>query len=93
MAGQTALFVLMGSQLVNAFTGATAQLLIMTGYDRDTAIGVSISAAVNVVLNAVMIPPYGMNGAAIATATSTVLWNVILVGFTYKRFKVISTAI
>ena len=93
LAGQTALFVLMGSQLVNAFTGATAQLLIMTGYDRDTAIGVSISAAVNVVLNAVMIPQYGLNGAAIATATSTVLWNVILVGFTYKRFKVISTAI
>ena len=93
LAGQTALFVLMGSQLVNAFTGATAQLLIMTGYDRDTAIGVSISAAVNVALNAVMIPPYGLNGAAIATATSTVLWNVILVGFTYKRFKVISTAV
>lgn len=93
LAGQTALFILMAGQLVNAFTGATAQLLIMTGYDRDTAVGVSISAGVNVVLNAVLIPLYGLNGAAIATAISTVLWNVILVGFTYKRFKVVSTAL
>ena len=93
LVGKTALFVLIGGQLVNAFTGATAQLLIMTGYDRDTAMGVSISAGVNVVLNALLIPRYGMNGAAIATAISTVLWNVILVGFTYKRFKVMSTAL
>ncbi len=93
LAGQTALFILMGGQLVNAFTGATAQLLIMTGYDRDTAVGVSISAGVNVVLNAVLIPLYGLNGAAIATAISTVLWNVILVGFTYRRFQVLSTAL
>ena len=93
LAGRTALFVLMGGQLVNAFTGATAQLLIMTGYDRDTALGVSISAVVNIALNAVLIPLYGLNGAAIATALSTVLWNAILVGFTYKRFKVFSTAI
>lgn len=93
LVGQTALFVLMGGQLVNAFTGATAQLLIMTGYDRDTAVGVSISAGANVVLNAVLIPLYGLNGAAIATAMSTVLWNTILVGFTYRRFKVLSTAL
>ena len=93
LAGRTALFVLIGGQLVNAFTGATAQLLIMTGYDRDTAMGVSISAGVNVILNAWLIPRYGMDGAAIATTISTVLWNVILVGFTYKRFKVISTAL
>ena len=93
LAGRAALFILMGGQLVNAFTGATAQLLIMTGHDRDTAIGVSISAGVNIVLNAALIPPYGLNGAAIATALSTVLWNVILVGFTYRRFKVISTAL
>ena len=93
LAGRTALFILMGGQLVNAFTGATAQLLIMTGHDRDTALGVSVSAVVNVVLNAVLIPPYGINGAAIATAISMVLWNVILVGFTYKHFKVLSTAV
>lgn len=93
LAGRIALFVLMGGQLVNAFTGATAQLLIMTGYDRDTAMGVSISAVANIVLNAALIPLYGLNGAAIATALSTVLWNVILVGFTYKRFNVLSTAL
>ena len=93
LAGRAALFILMGGQLVNAFTGATAMLLIMTGHERDTAMGVSASAVVNVVLNAVLIPLYGINGAAIATAISTVLWNIILVVFTYKRFKVISTAV
>lgn len=93
LVAQLPLFILIGGQLVNSFTGATAQLLIMTGNDRDTAIGVGVSAAVNIVLNAMLIPPYGIVGAAIATAMSTVLWNLILVAFTYKRFKVISTAV
>lgn len=93
LTGQRSLFILMGGQLVNAFTGATARLLIMTGYDKDTATGVTISAFANIVLNALLIPAYGIEGAAIATALSMILWNVILVGFTYRRFGVLSTAI
>ena len=93
LTAKLALLILLLGNLVNAFTGATARLLIMTGHARDTAIGVSISAFSNIILNALLIPPFGLEGAAIATAISSVLWNVLLVAFTYKRFGVFSTAI
>lgn len=93
LVAQIPLVILIGGQLVNSFTGATAQLLMMTNNDRDTAIGVSISAVFNIFLNALLIPSYGIVGAAIATALSMVIWNIILVLFTYKRFKVLSIAI
>jgi O-antigen/teichoic acid export membrane protein len=58
--------------------GSVAQLLNMTGHERDMARGVVIAAISNIVLNAVLIPPFGMQGAAIATATTLLIWNYLL---------------
>lgn len=88
-----ALFILLGGQLLSAFSGATPVLLNMTGYARDTVIGVAISAVLNIVLNAWLIPLRGIEGAAIATTISVVVWNVLLIGFTYRRFGFFATAI
>ena len=93
VAGHSALTILSLGQLVNAFTGSVALLLIMTGFDKYTAIGVSISAIINIVLNAILIPLYSVEGAAIATAISMVCWNIILVYFAYQKLRINSTAI
>ncbi|MEC4984728.1 MAG: flippase [Oscillatoria sp. PMC 1068.18] len=89
--GQTALTILSLGQLANASTGSVALLLIMTGHERDTAIGISASALLNIILNAMLIPQWGVDGAAIATATSTFFWNVALVIFAQKRLRINST--
>lgn len=89
--GQTALTILSIGQLINASTGSVALLLLMTGHERDTAIGVTISALLNVFLNVILIPEWGANGAATATAISMMVWNVILAVFAYKRLKIHST--
>jgi len=91
--GHSALTILSLGQLVNAFTGSVGLLLIMTGFDKYTAIGVSISAVINIILNAILIPLYSVEGAAIATAISMVCWNSILVYFAYQKLKINSTAI
>jgi O-antigen/teichoic acid export membrane protein len=82
---RTTLIILSIGQLINAATGTVAMLLNMTGHERDTARVVGISAAVNVLLNLLLIPRFGLTGAAFATALGTLCWNVLLSYFVYKR--------
>ena len=89
--GKTVLTILCLGHMVNAFTGAVTMLLLMTGNERDTAIGVATSAVVNIILNTILIPRWGVEGAATATAISMVLWNIILVISAYKRLGINST--
>jgi len=91
--GAMALAILSAGQLVNAAMGSVGLILNMTGNERDTARGVAIAAVVNVALNAILIPLWGMNGAATATATSLVVWNVILAMQVVRRIGIYPTAL
>ena len=64
----------------------------MTGHERDTATGVGIAAAVNVTLNVLLIPLWGIEGAAIATAISLMTWNILLAVWVYRRLGIYTTA-
>jgi O-antigen/teichoic acid export membrane protein len=79
-------------QIINAFTGSVALLLSMTGHERDTLIGRSIGAALNIIFNACLVPHWGAEGAAISTAISTAIWNIILLFAVYKRLGINATA-
>ena len=70
--GQSALTILCVGKLISLGLGPVALLLIMTGYEREAALGAGLSALLNIVLNAIMIPIWGLEGAATATAISTV---------------------
>ena len=43
---------------------------------------------VNVVLNLVLIPIYGIEGAAIATLISMVFWNSLIVAVIYRADRI-----
>lgn len=86
--GHTVLNILCIGKLINASTGAVALLLNMTGYQKYTFIGVAVSAILNVILNASLIPQWGAEGAATATAISTIVWNILLVVFVHQRLKI-----
>lgn len=72
------LLILTGSQFLNAFFGTSGRVLNMSGLENVTLKTMFLATAVNVLLNAVLIPFYGAVGAAVATATSIVLRNIIL---------------
>lgn len=74
--GQNSLIILCAGQLVNVATGSVGLLLSMTGHERYTLISRGGSTILNVILNALLIPRWGIEGAAIATASSTILLNV-----------------
>ncbi len=73
-----ALLVLVLGQWVNVGAGSVGYLLIMTGHHRYCAIAMGTSAVLNVGFNAIGIPLMGIEGAAIATASCTALWNIWL---------------
>ncbi|GAB4524336.1 MAG: flippase [Pleurocapsa sp.] len=89
--GYLVLIILSCGQLFNAFTGSIAMLLIMTGFDKYTVIGVSTSAVLNIILNAIFIPYWNAEGAALATAISMICWNCILIYFARQKLKINST--
>jgi O-antigen/teichoic acid export membrane protein len=91
--GQATLAILSAGQFINVAMGSVGQLLIMTGHERDAARGVGISALSNVLLNIILIPHWGVEGAAAATASSTILWNILLAKWVYKRLGIHSTAL
>lgn len=91
--GRTALAILSTGQLINAASGSVGLILIMTGHGREAALGVGLSAAANVIFNALFIPVWGLEGAATATAGSLVMWNAILIWFVRRRLGLHPTAL
>jgi O-antigen/teichoic acid export membrane protein len=87
VAGTTALSVLVGAQFVNAMVGPVGQYLSMTGRQKVVAKTLAAAAVLNLGLNAVLIPRWGINGAAVATAVTVVTWNVILAVYVRRDFR------
>jgi len=73
VAGYAPLLVLLIGMMIIATAGSSGLLLTMTGYQDDAAWIVSGAALLNVVLNILLIPGYGLIGAAVATALSKTL--------------------
>ncbi len=80
------LMILGVGQLFNATFGPLSILLNMTGHERDTMRCMAISAGANILLNLALIPAFGMNGAAVATAMSLLIWSIALSFHNKVRF-------
>ena len=84
--GYLALILLTISQFVNSMCGAVGTMLKMTNNQVLFQNIMLSAAALNIVLNYFLIPVYGLEGAAIATLTTCVYWNLISVYFVRKKF-------
>ncbi|WP_158590788.1 polysaccharide biosynthesis C-terminal domain-containing protein [Salinisphaera sp. LB1] len=91
--GALCLAILCGAQVINAGAGPVALILNMTGHERDSVVGMTIGAVVNVVLNAIFIPLWDVDGAALATGLSLVSWNFALVALVRRRTGLSSTVL
>lgn len=84
----TPLMILLIGQCMNVLVGSVGVLLIMTGYEKLATIGLVVSACANVLLNVLLIPEYGIVGAAIATTLSMVIWNLLMSWFSVKKVSI-----
>ncbi|MCD6372070.1 MAG: flippase, partial [Thermococcus sp.] len=74
--------------MFHTFLGLNGMSLTVIGEPRLNLIGNSFAAALNVVLNALLIPAYGLEGAAVATAVSYFVANVFRSFWLYKKTKI-----
>ena len=72
------LLILAGGQVVNSFFGYVGIILNMCGFQNNVARVLILTALLNLVCNAAMIPKYGITGAAAATSTTLIVFNVLL---------------
>jgi O-antigen/teichoic acid export membrane protein len=77
--GATALAILALGQLVNVGTGTVAGVLAMIGRARMSVLNSVFFLSLSLVLDFLMIPAWGILGAAIANATSLAAVNVLRV--------------
>lgn len=71
----------------SSMVGPTGNLLIVIGKTKLVMLDFAIAYAINIILNILLIPRWGLIGAATATATSVIVHNTITIGqiFYYLR--------
>src|SRR5439155_15247716 len=83
--GTTALRTLIAGQLVLFVLGPVGSVLIMTGLGRLSFWNSMGGTASVVVLSALLIPPFGVEGAAIAASVTTVVRAVVASAIVWQR--------
>jgi O-antigen/teichoic acid export membrane protein len=76
------------AQWINANCGPVLNLMNMTGLQRAANRVILATAVLNLLLNLWWIPRWGLQGAAWATAVSTVVWNGVSVVWIRKNLGV-----
>lgn len=92
-AGYVVIVILAIGQIFNAAFGSVAFLLNMTGHERLTLRVLAFAVAMNIGLNFVLIPLFGLEGAAVATATTLALWNFMMWRAVRRHLGIDSTAL
>lgn len=87
-AGDKALFILCAGQLIMALTGSVGIILQMTGNQIIYQNIMVFTLFVNILLNFILIPLYGIQGAAFATAISVLIWNITGMLFVRKKLHI-----
>jgi O-antigen/teichoic acid export membrane protein len=72
--GYPILMILALAQLVQAGVGPVTRLISLSGHQDRTILVFAVALVVAVVLVMILVPLFGIRGAAIATLLDTVLW-------------------
>ena len=85
----TMCLVLLGTaQLVNSALGSSGFLIMMSGKSRINLINNIFTALLNIGLNVLLIPAYGILGAALSFLASVIVVNLVMVVEVYALFRI-----
>jgi len=88
--GIIVLLLLIVGQLINALSGPVLYILNMTGKEFVARNIVLVAALINVVLNLILIPSYGIIGAAVAATVAMLVWNICSLVYIYKNYGLLT---
>ena len=86
--GYSSLVILSLGRIINAGVGSVGNILIMTGKTAITLFIAIIILIVNIILNWLLIPKYGILGAALATTISVTLYHLTRLFEVMHVFKI-----
>jgi O-antigen/teichoic acid export membrane protein len=75
------------SALLSILTGPAAMILLLSNKLKALIFGFSLELILNLILNAILIPRYSIEGAAYATILSELAVNLYFAYICYKAFK------
>ncbi len=78
------LAILCFGKVFSGMMGSVGHLLIMTSQEKVAAWNVAFAVVLNIVLNYLLIPVWGIEGAAVASASSYIVVNVLQAIAVYK---------
>jgi len=81
-----ALFLLVVGYYISSICGSTGIFMNMTGNQVGFRNIMSVATIINILLNFLLIPQYGINGAAFTLMTTVVFWNINVLIFIKRRF-------
>ena len=85
------ILVLIIGQLFHVFCGSVTYMMIMTKLEKYAAIISVISAMLNILMNLIFIPIYGIIGCCIATTISIIFYNLISSVTIIRKLKLNTT--
>lgn len=88
---KTTLLILLVGQAVNVMSGSVGFILQMTGKEKIYQNILLLALVCNILLNILLIPKFGIEGAAIASTFSIIFWNFLSVLYIYKTYGVLTT--
>ncbi|MEX0347754.1 MAG: lipopolysaccharide biosynthesis protein [Rhizobiaceae bacterium] len=89
VAGYPLLFVLVAGVVARSSVGPAESVLTMSGNQNICAVVFAVALAINVGLNFILIPMFGLWGAAIATALAVVFEALALAAIVWQRLGIV----
>ncbi len=85
--GSMVVIIIGAGKLIDMAAGLNGEVIVMSKYYRVNVYLILGLAVITVAANLILIPIYGMNGAAIGSAMAMILFNFSKYVFLYTKFK------
>lgn len=84
-----AFLILIAAYLIYGISGTAGHILQMTGKPVVFQNFVIVSTLINIILNFILIPKFGLNGAAVATLIDMLVWNLSCVFYIRLKYGIL----
>lgn len=88
--GWIALYILAIGNFISAISGSVGLLLQMTGHQQAYNKIITVTALGSVIVNFILVPGYGIMGAALVSATAKLVQILASVNYAYRKLNILS---
>lgn len=87
------MYLLCAGQVINVLFGPNDTLLQMIGHETVFMKSIGIAMVANIVLDLILIPHFGMIGAALGNVVGLIIWNLLCTKYLRTKLQISSIAI